>query len=70
MRALWTWIPTDSSWWLGGQEIVYWRAGLDARNARDLDLKIVARRLDAYAPLVWLRNASPVVFPGTDGRAH
>lgn len=68
-KALWTWISTDSTWWLGGQKIVYWRDGFDARN-HGQDLKIVARRLDVYAPLVWLPNASPVVFPETDGRAH
>ena len=33
-KALWTWIPTDSRWWLGGQKIVYWRDGFDARKAR------------------------------------
>jgi hypothetical protein len=69
-KALWTWISTDSSWWLGDEKIVYWRSGFDARNALDLGLNIVARRLDVHAPLVWSPRASPMWFPEADGRTH
>jgi hypothetical protein len=68
-RALWTWIPNDPAWWRGGEKIVYWRAGFDARKEHQPDLKIVARRLDAPAPLVWGMRTYAVWFP-EDGVTH
>jgi hypothetical protein len=61
-ESLWTWIPNDPQWWLGGEKIVYWRAGFDARKEHQPDLKVVARRLDAQAPLVWGMRTSGVWF--------
>jgi hypothetical protein len=62
-ESLWTWIPNDPLWWAGGEKVVYWRAGFDARKEPQPDLKIVARRLDAQAPLVWALRTSAVWFP-------
>jgi hypothetical protein len=31
-KFLWTWVPNNPRWWLGGVKLVYWRAGFDARK--------------------------------------
>jgi hypothetical protein len=73
--SLWTWVSNDPDWWRGPAggavpymaKLVYWRAGFDMRTEPDPGLTIIARRLDAEAPLVNGEHASAVQLPNSPG---
>jgi len=67
--SLWTQVWNEPSWLRGGEKLVYWRAGFDSRKEHQPDLKVVARRLDVQAPLVWGMRTYAVWFP-EDGVTH
>jgi len=70
--SLWTHVSSDPNWWRGpvggtsaySAKLAYWSAGFDARKEMDPKLTVVARRLDAAAPLIWAGHASAVWDPG------
>jgi hypothetical protein len=74
--SLWTFVPTDANWGPPGKKMVYWRAGfdywrpsIDGQKEPPTMLAVVARRLDAPAPMVWAPHASSVRFPELPGTA-
>lgn len=62
---LWTFIETEPMTVADGHlsaKLVYWRVGFDWRSESRPELKVIAKRLDAPAPLIEAQGANGVRF--------
>jgi hypothetical protein len=66
--SLWT-IIHPHRWRAGGNDgakLPFWRRGFDWKSVDKLRLAVVARRVDAFAPLVWADGISSTSIDGSN----